>query len=203
MKKKKVICVISILLCILLLVVLLQQCGHEDSINFTKPDVSEITYEELLSPPYVVEGVWSFVDLWQLECNGEGIYPENAEENLYIEIAEGLLEVLKGETLYAYLPDVNERAYDKHVKELLWNHDKIPLYLQISAGTLPPLTCDDYDVKPTLVNLYSFDGERCYLTIGYRNNIEIKGNYYVFYTDDSNLVKELFSFADSMIARKN
>lgn len=52
MKKKTLIVWIIVLLCLVGLVVLLQQCNHENFTTFKMEDVSEITFEELLSPPY-------------------------------------------------------------------------------------------------------------------------------------------------------
>lgn len=200
MKKIKILLLVFV--CVLALTIVLQQCDHEDTITFVKADAAEVTFEELLAPPYAAEGIWSFVDTWRLECNGQYLDDVTGKEDLYIALADGLREVLQGETLHAYLPDVKDRAYDKHVKDLLWDQEDIPLFFQISAGILPTVRDNDTDVIPTMVNLYSLDGKRCYLTIGYRNNIEITGTYYVYYTDDPELVEALFSFAEQMVQEK-
>ena len=201
MKKKKILYVAIALFCMVLLVVLLQQCNHEDLTEFVIAEVSEITYDELLSPPYAAEGTWSFVDLWNIECNGNYLDPTLAENNLYIEIADGLREILHGEVLHTYIPQEKIRSYDKHVKELLWETENRLLFLQIAAGTLSSMGNNEYDLKPTLVRIYAFDDIRCYLTIGYRNDLEINANHYVFYTEDPELVEELFTFAETMATR--
>jgi len=205
MKKKTLVTWIVVILCLVLIVVLLQQCNHDDQTEFALADVSEITFEELLAPPYVTMDEWSFVDMWQLECNGEYSDPIIAEEDLYIEIAEGLRENLKGETLHTYIPEGKVRNYDKHVRELLWEHEgDYPLHLQLSAGILySGVEVGEEDLVPTMVRLYSLDGSRCYLTIGYSKGTIMKRNHYVFYTDDPQVIGKLFDFAEAMIARKN
>ena len=201
---KKTILIFLVLMLLILLPLLFAQCSnHDETHEFVIADVSEITFEALLSPPYTVEGVWSFIDKWTLSYNGVASDSISGEEGLYKEIAAGLQEILKGKVLHTYIPQKNIKNYDKHVRELLWEHEEtIPMYLQLSAGTLPTLTCDDYDITPTLVNLYAFDSNRCYITVGYRNNIEIKGTYYVFYTEEPAVIAELFDFTQAMIARK-
>ena len=76
MKKKSLITVLIVLLCLAGLVLLLQQCGHEDLTTFQMAEVSEITLEELLSPPYITVENWSFVDLWTAKCHTPNLYAQ-------------------------------------------------------------------------------------------------------------------------------
>ena len=66
MKKKALYMAIFILALLLLFVVWMHACDHEDLEHYTQTEVSEITFEALISAPYVKEGVWSFVDMWTL-----------------------------------------------------------------------------------------------------------------------------------------
>ena len=195
---KKAFYVVLVFVCITLMVGLLSGCDHDDTTQFVMADISEITFEELLAPPYVTPDVWSFVDLWWLECNGENLDHTRAEEKLYLEIEEGLREILKGETLYTYIPEGKVRNYDKHVKELLWEQE-YSLYLQIAAGIVGSVQELEDTLVPSHVRLYCLDGSRCYLTIGYHKGTIIKSNHYVFYTEDTALIEELFLFAESLL----
>ena len=192
---KKLFYVVLVLVCITLAVGLLSRCDHEDTEEFVIADVSEITFEELLSPPYVTSDAWSFANSWWLECGGESLYPTHAEEKLYLEIEEGLREILKGEMLHTYIPEGKVRNYDKHVKELLWEKEDRLLYLQMGAS----VHVAEDTLVPSHVRLYCLDESRCYLTIGYHKGTIIKSNHYVFYTDDPTLINELFLFVESLL----
>ena len=85
---KKLFYVGLVLVCITLTVGLLSRCDHDDTTEFVIADVSEITFEELLSPPYVTPDAWSFANSWWLECGGKNLDPTRAEEKLYLEIEE-------------------------------------------------------------------------------------------------------------------
>lgn len=180
----------------IVLAMLLFGCDHEDTTEFVMADTSEITFEELLSPPYVTPDVWSFVNSWHLECNGESLDPTRAEEKLYLEIEEGLREILKDATLHTYIPEGKVRNYDKHIKELLWEQERL-LYLQMAAGGTRSVQEDT--LVPSHIRLYCLDESRCYLTIGYHKGTVIKSNHYVFYTEDAALIDELFLFAESLL----
>lgn len=184
-------------LTVIVLLVLLSGCDHEDTTEFVIADVSTITFEELLSPPYVTPDAWSFANSWWLECGGENLDPTRAEEKLYLEIEKGLREILKGETLYTYIPEGKVRNYDKHVKELLWEQEDRLLYLQMGASVHIAEQADT--LVPSHVRLYCLDESRCYLTIGYHKGTIIKSNHYVFYTEDAALIEELFVFAESLL----
>lgn len=179
----------------IVLAMLLFGCDHEDTTEYVIADVSEITFEELLSPPYVTPDAWSFANSWWLECGGESLSPTRAEEKLYLEIEEGLREILKGETLYTYIPEGKVRNYDKHVKELLWEQEDRLLYLQMGAS----VHVAEDTLVPSHVRLYCLDESRCYLTIGYHKGTIIKSNHYVLYTEDAALIEELFLFAESLL----
>lgn len=203
MKKKALHMAIFILALLLLFVVWMRACDHEDLEHYSRAEVSEITFEELISAPYVKEGVWSFVDMWRLYCRGDYSDPILGEEGLYQEIAAGLQTALAGETLYTYVPQEKVRDYDKHIEELLSGYgDDVPLFLQLSAGSLPPLEIAEGDVSPTLVRLYCLDEHRCYLTIGYRAEGDLESTHYVFYTEDPAVVEELFLLAQDILAKK-
>ena len=181
----------------IVLAMLLFGCDHEDTTEFVMADTSEITFEELLSPPYVTPDAWSFANSWWLECGGENLDPTRAEEKLYLEIEKGLREILKGETLYTYIPEGKVRNYDKHVKELLWEQEERLLYLQMGASV--HIAEQEDTLVPSHVRLYCLDESRCYLTVGYHKGTIIKSNHYVFYTEDAALVEELFLFAESLL----
>ena len=203
MKKKALYMAIFILVLLLLFVVWMHACDHEDLEHYTQAEVSEITFEALLCAPYVKEGVWSFVDMWSLICRGDYSDSILGEEDLYEEIAVGLQTVLEGETLHAYAPPVKVRDYDKHIEELLSGYgEDVPLFLQLSAGSLPPLEITEGDVAPTHVRLYCLDEQRCYLTIGYRAEGYLESTHYVFYTEEPAVVENLFRFAQDILAQK-
>ena len=195
---KKAFYVVLVFVCITLMVGLLSGCDHDDTTQFVMADISEISFEELLSPPYVTLEKWSFVDSWGIECNGKSLDPINAEEDLYLEITEGLREILKDETLYTYVPEGKVRNYDKHVKELLWEQEYL-MRLRMGAAIIGSVQVQADDLVPNSVWLYCLDGSRCYLTIGYQKGTVIKRNHYVFYTDDPALINELFLFAEGFL----
>lgn len=195
---KKLFNAVLVLVCVTLIVGLFSGCDHEDTTEFVMAETAEITFEELLSPPYVTPDVWSFIDFWEIKCNGKSLYPANAEKDLYLEIEEGLREILKDATLHAYIPEGKVRNYDKHIKELLWEQE-YSLYLQIAAGIVGSVQVQEDTLVPSHVRLYCLDGSRCYLTIGYHKGTIIKSNHYVFYTDDPALINELFLFAESFL----
>ena len=194
MKKKTLIAWIVVLLCMIGLVVLLQQCNHEDLTTFKMADVSEITFEELLSPPYVTMDQWSFLDVWTVDSHGVKSDHTLAEDGFYLEMAEDLRKILEGVMLHTYVPEENVRNYDKHVKELLWENDYYPIKLQMTAGVLSPVERSEGNLEPRFVRLYGLDGSRYYLTIGYSDGIEPDITAYVFYIDDPIAISQLAAF---------
>lgn len=196
--KKKIACIFLLLFIIILLLWLVFANDHEDSTHFVIPDSSSVTFEELISFPYVTDGVWSFISL-KTRLNGKFVYSSNInQDSECIQLLDELKEILDQVPLYTYVPEEKVRNYDKHVKDLLWEKEGKPLYIQIAAGTLAPLKINPGDISPTHVRIYSLDGSRCYLTIGYRKETEIDSTHYVFYTDDPVIVEALFGFAESL-----
>ena len=201
MKKKTLITWIIVLLCIVGVIVLLQQCNHEDLTTFEMADVSEITFEELLTAPYVTIDQWSFVNMWQVDSHGVISDQTHAEDGFYLEMAEEFREILKDVTLHTYMPEENARNYDKHVKELLWENDYYPIKLQMSAGVLSPVERSKDMLEPRFVRLYGLDGSRYYLTIGYSDGIEPEITAYAFYIDDPIAISQLAAFTYRIVER--
>lgn len=203
MKKKRLLGWLAAGICLALLVVVLQQWGHEDLTTFVQPDDSEVTFEELLSAPYVTEGVWEFVDLWQIEVDGVTAEANMENKNLHMGIQQSLRDILRDVPLSSYIPEETVRNYDKHVKALLWETEETPaLYLQLAAGRDLTNPIQEGDVSLNLLHLYSFDGIRTYLTVGYRTEPELESPTYVFYTDDPQVSADLFAFVREMTGGK-
>lgn len=197
--KKKIVFALLIVVIILIIVILIQSCGHEEA-TYLFPKEATVTYEELISAPYVTENSWNYVDLWTIQCNGNYLDPTLSENDIHDEIAVSLADVLNNEALHAYLPEENLKKHNAHIKDLLdVSIEEIPLYIQIAAGTSSSLQIQEGDIKPTVITIYSFDSERCYLTIGYRREPEPKTEKYIYYTDDSTVVKALFTYANTII----
>ena len=201
MKKKTLIVWIIVLLCILGVIVLLQQCNHEDLTTFEMADVSEITFEELLTAPYTTVEDWSFADLWTVRCGGQSTDASLAEKGYAEKIGEGLRETLKGVTLCTYVPEEKVRNYDAHVKELLWEQDDCHTYLQLVAACDPNTPLDDDDLTLHMLHLYIFDASQGYLTISYRTGAEPESKAYVFSINDPITISQLVSFAGKIISQ--
>lgn len=195
--KKKIVIALSIVIILLIIVAMIQSCDHEEA-AYLFPKEATVTYEALISAPYVTENSWDYADLWTIQCNGNYLDPTLSENDIHDEIAVGLADVLNNEALHAYLPEENLKKHNAHVNDLLnVNIEEIPLYIQIAAGS--SLQIQEGDIKPTVITIYSFDSERCYLTIGYRIEPEPKTEKYIYYTDDSTVVNALFTYADTII----
>lgn len=197
--KQKIILVIVLAVLILLIVFLLYGNDHEDLTDYTVPEVSQITFEELIAEPYVTQGVWDFVR-YDLQYQGNSVSGDLSENEDCKIIAQELRQVLKDEPLYTYAGQGNGADYDRQIEEQLGEKkEDMLLYVQLGAGTLPPLSIEKGDIAPTHVRLYALDQSRCYLTIGYRAEGELRSTHYVFYTDDPVLIEELFCFAEQNI----
>lgn len=195
--KKKIVIALSIVIILLIIVTMIQSCDHEEA-AYLFPEEATVTYEALISAPYVTENSWDYADLWTIQCNGNYLDPTLSENDIHDEIAVGLADVLNNEALHAYLPEENLKKHNAHVNDLLnVNIEEIPLYIQIAAGS--SLQIQEGDIKPTVITIYSFDSERCYLTIGYRIEPEPKTEKYIYYTDDSTVVNALFTYAETII----
>lgn len=201
MKKKTLIVWIIVLLCILGVIVLLQQCNHEDLTTFEMADVSEITFEELLTDPYTTVEDWSFVDLWTVRCGGQSTDASLAEKGYAEKIGEGLRETLKGVTLCTYVPEEKVRNYDAHVKEVLWEQDDCHTYLQLVAACDPNTPLDDDDLTLHMLHLYIFDASQGYLTISYRTGAEPESKAYVFSINDPITISQLVSLTGKIISQ--
>ena len=201
MKKKTLITWIIVLLSVFLLVVLLQRCNHEDLTTFEMADVSEITFEELLSPPYVTMEQWSFLDMWTVDSHGVISDQTHAEDGSYLEMADEFREILQGVTLHTYVPEEKMRNYDKHVKELLWEKDMYPVKVEMTTGLLSPAEKAKDNLAPRFVRLYGLDGSRYYLTIGYSDGIEPDITAYAFYIDDPIAISQLCAFSHRIVEK--
>ena len=201
MKKKTLITWIIVLLCLVGLIVLLQQCNHEDLTTFKMADVSEITFEELLSSPYVTMDQWSFVDLWTVRCGGQSADASIAEMGSAEKIGVDLRELLKGVTLHTYAPEEKVRNYDTHVKELLWERNDCHTYLQLVAACDPNTPLNDDDLTLHMLHLYILDASQGYLTISYRTGAEPESKAYVFSINDPVTISQLVSYAGKIISQ--
>jgi len=201
MKKKTLITWGIVILCIVGLVVLLQQCDHEDLTTFEMADISESTFEELLSLPYVTMDEWSFVDLWTARCGGQSADASMAEKGSAKKIGKDLRELLEGVTLHTYEPEEKVKNYDTHVKELLWERNDCHTYLQLVAAHDPNTPLSDDDLTLHMVHLYIFDASQGYLTISYRTGSEPESKAYVFSINDPITISQLVSFTGQVISR--
>ena len=201
MKKKRLITWLAVLLSLVLLVVLLQQCNHEDLITFELPEVSEITLEELLSPPYVTMDKWTFLNRWWVDSHGVKTTEEYAEDDFYLQMAEEFCEILEGVTLHTYVPEEKVRNYDKHVKELLWENDYYPIKVRMTTGVLRNVDRQEDNREPRFVRLYGLDGSRYYLTIGYGDGINPEITAHAFYIDDPIAISQLAAFTYRIVQK--
>lgn len=201
MKKKRLITWIIVLLCIVGGILLLQQCDHEDLTTFAMADISEITFEELLVPPYVTVDQWPFADLWTARCGGQSADSSIAEKGSAERIGEDLRELLEGVTLHTYAPEEKVKNYDTHVKELLWERNDCHTYLQLVAAHDPNTPISDDDLTLHMVHLYIFDASQGYLTISYRTGSEPESKAYVFSINDPITISQLVSFTGQVISR--
>lgn len=201
MKKKRLITWIVVLLCIVGGILLLQQCDHEDLTTFAMADISEITFEELLSTPYVTVDQWSFADLWTARCGGQSADSSIAEKGSAEKIGEDLRELLEGVTLHTYAPEEKVKNYDTHVKELLWERSDCHTYLQLMAAHDPNTPLSDDDLTLHMVHLYIFDASQGYLTISYRTGSEPESKAYVFFINDPITISQLVSLAGKIISQ--
>lgn len=94
MKKKTLVIWTIVILCLVGILFLLRQRDHEDLTTFQMAEVSEITLEELLSPPYVTVENWSFADLWTVTCGGQSADASMAEKGSAGEIGKDLRVLL-------------------------------------------------------------------------------------------------------------
>lgn len=201
MKKKSLITVLIVLLCLAGLVLLLQQCGHEDLTTFQMAEVSEITLEELLSPPYITVENWSFVDLWTAKCGGQSADASMAAKGSGGKIGQDLRELLNDVTLQTYTPNMKARNYDAHVKELLWEREDYHTSLQLTAGYDTGTALGDDDLLLSMLRLYILDDSKGYLTVSYRTGAEPESSAYIFTIDDPVTISDLVSFAAQIISR--
>lgn len=196
-KKKTLLTLFAILVCFTALIVLLQY-NHMDQLTYTMADVSEITFEELLSPPYVTVDDWSFVDQWSVRCGGQSTDSRIASKGSVQKLWVGLEELLGEELLQAYLLTERKESYHQHVKELLDETKFYHTYLQIRAKSNPgtPIRKDDSVLR--MLQLYIRDASECYLVLSYRTGRMPSMKAYVFSIYDPVVLSQLVSYAANL-----